>query len=109
MLTLNNFGKSHVSWGNPIKTVNYPFSCFFSPTIYFCQNVVEVVIAGKGKSMGKFELGRAPSFECRVLTSWERKTPKTICQFGLMHYIFIFGFTFWELRDILLFHYSPFG
>ena len=44
--------------------------------------MVEVVIAWKGKSMGKFELGRAPSFECHFLTSWERKTPRTICQFG---------------------------
>ena len=30
MLTLNQFWKSHVSWGNPIKTVNYPFSCLSS-------------------------------------------------------------------------------
>ena len=30
MLTLNQFGKIHVSWGNPIKTVNYPFSCLSS-------------------------------------------------------------------------------
>ena len=54
----------------------------FFPTIYFCENVVEVVIAGKGKSMGKFKLGRAPSFECRVLTSWAKKTPRTVFQFG---------------------------
>ena len=26
MLTLKQFGKIHVSWGKPIKTVNYPFS-----------------------------------------------------------------------------------
>ena len=64
--------------------------------------MVEVDIAGKGKSMGKFELGRAPSFECHVLTSWERKTPRAVCQFGLMHYVLIFGFIFWELRDVLL-------
>ena len=26
MLTLNQFGEIHVSWGNPIKTIKYPFS-----------------------------------------------------------------------------------
>ena len=66
MLTLNQFGKIHVSWGNPIKKFQPPFFLSFFPTIYFCQNVVEVVIVGKGKSMGKFELGRAPSFECNT-------------------------------------------
>ena len=30
MLTLNQFGKSDVSWGNPIKTINYPLSCLSS-------------------------------------------------------------------------------
>ena len=44
--------------------------------------MVEVVIAGNGKSMEEFELGRAPSFECHVLTSWARKIPRNICQFG---------------------------
>ena len=35
---------------------------WFSPIIYFCQNVVELVIAWNGKSMGKkkFELGKDP-------------------------------------------------
>ena len=47
MLTLNLFEKIHVSWGEPIKTVNYPLSCLFFPTIYFFQIVVEVVIAWK--------------------------------------------------------------
>ena len=73
MLTLSQFGKSHVSWGEPIINCQLPFFLSFSPTIYFCQNVVEVVIVGKGKSMGKFELGRAPSFECCVLFAWTRK------------------------------------
>ena len=45
--------------------------------------MVEVVIVGNGKSMEEFELGRAPSFQCRVLTSWARKTPRNICQFVL--------------------------
>ena len=73
VLTLNQFGKSHVSWGNPIKTVIYPLSCLFFPTIYFCQNMVEVVIVWRGKSMGKFQLGRPPNFECHVLLAWTRK------------------------------------
>ena len=61
MLTLNQFGKSHVSWGNPIKNVTSLFLVFL-PNHLFYQNVVEVVIVGKGKSMEKFELGRAPIF-----------------------------------------------
>ena len=69
-------GKSH-------QNCQLPFILYLSQTIYFYQNVVEVVTTWRGKSMGKFELGRAPSFECRVLTSWEIKKPRTVCQFGL--------------------------
>ena len=38
-------GKSH-------QNCQLPFFLSFFPTIYFCQDVVEVVIIGKGKSMG---------------------------------------------------------
>ena len=33
--------------------------------------MVEVVIAGKGKSMGKFELGRAPSFDAICINVYD--------------------------------------
>ena len=50
----------------------------FSPIIYFCQNSVGVVIAWEWEEYGeKIELGRAPILEKRVLTSWEKKHPKT--------------------------------
>ena len=109
MLTLNQFGENPCVMGKTHQNYQPPFFLSFFPTIYFCQNMVEVVIAWKRKSMGKFELGRAPSFECCVLTSWARKTPRTICQF-LSRITFSFGFTFGELQDILLIHHlhSPF-
>ena len=49
--------------------------------------MVEVVIARKGKSMGNFELGRAPSLEC-ILNSWKRKKPRTICHFFSCVHVF---------------------
>ena len=42
--------------------------------------MVELVIAWSGNSMGKkFEWGRGPIFEKRVLTSLARKIPKNLC------------------------------
>ena len=82
-----------MSWEEPIRTVNYPLSYLLFPTIYFSQNVVEVVIAWNEKSMGKFKLGRAPSFECRVLLAWTRKHKKR--KPVLTHAVRVgFGFTF---------------
>ena len=70
-------GKSHMSKGEPIKTVNY-LSCLIHPIIYYCQILVEVVIGWEWEEYGKtFELGRAPIFEKHVLTPWESKNPKT--------------------------------
>ena len=37
MLTLNQFGKSHVSLGNPIKTVNYPFFVFLPNHLFLLE------------------------------------------------------------------------
>ena len=73
MLTLSHFGVRPCVMGkNPSKLSTTLFLVFL-PNHLFCQKVVEVVIAWKVKSMGKFKLGRAPSFECLVLLAWKRK------------------------------------
>ena len=48
---MNQWGKAKHLWENP-PNCQLPFLSF-SPIIYFCQNVVELVIAWNGKSMGK--------------------------------------------------------
>ena len=46
MFNLEPLGKTH-------QNCQLPLFLSFSPTIYFYQNLVEVVIAWNGKSMGK--------------------------------------------------------
>ena len=48
---MGQWGKAKCLWENP-SSCQLPFFSF-SPIIYFCQNVVELVIAWNGKSMGK--------------------------------------------------------
>ena len=68
----NVYEETHPSYQLPFLS--------FSPIIYFCQNVVELVIAWNGKSMGKeIRIGQRPIFEKRVLTSLARKMPKNVC------------------------------
>ena len=43
-------GKIQMSEGEPIKIVNY-LSCLTHPIIYYCQKLVELVIAWDGKGM----------------------------------------------------------
>ena len=45
---LGPMGKSQMSKGEPIKTVNY-LSCLIHPIIYYCQKLVELVIAWYGQ------------------------------------------------------------
>ena len=42
--------KCQMSKEEPIKTVNY-HSCLIHPIIYYCQKLVELVIAWDGKGM----------------------------------------------------------
>ena len=70
--------------------------------------MVEVVIAWKGKSMGKFELGRAPNFECRVLDSWKRKTPRNVRK-TLTHYVFVWIHVLGVAGRLAHPSFSPFG
>ena len=72
-------------WGKAKCLGENPSNCqppflSFSPIIYFCQNVVELVIAWNGKSMGnQIRIGQRPIFEKRVLTSLARKMSKNVC------------------------------
>ena len=89
MLTLSQFGERPCVMGKTHQNCQLPFFLAFFPTIYFFQNVVEIVIAWKGKSMGKFELGRAPSFKCRVLTLWARKNTQNHMPFFSCVHVFV--------------------
>ena len=62
MLTLNLFGENPCVMGRTHQNCQLPSFLSFLPNHLFCQKVVEVVISWKGKSMGNFELGKAPSF-----------------------------------------------
>ena len=55
-------GKIQMSKGEPIKTVNYLY-CLIHPIIYYCQNLVELVIAWDGQGMiGQIQIGEGISF-----------------------------------------------
>ena len=54
----------------------------------------------------KFELGRDPFFEKRVLTSLARKMPKNICH-SAMHPRFSVFLTFWEQLEFFLCFFLP--
>ena len=60
--TFGPMGKIQMSKGEPIKTVNY-LSCLIHPIIYYCQKLVELVIAWDGKGMAtQIRIGEAISF-----------------------------------------------
>ena len=73
MLNLEPLSKTH-------KKYQLPLFLSFSPTIHFYQNLIEVVTAWKGKTMGK-NSSRAPILEERVLNPWARKNPKNVLPF----------------------------
>ena len=90
MLTLNHFGENPCVMGRTHQ--NYQLPSFLSslPNHLFCQKVVEVVIAWNGKSIGKFEFDRAPSFgmscfSCRDKKTWE--------PYASLTHALMFGFT----------------
>ena len=95
-------GKTHQNCQPPF------FSCLFFPTIYFCQNVVEVVIAWKGQSMGRIRIGQSTQFQMSCFdfmgkkNTWNRMSVWLMCS----HIMSSFGFTFWGLQDVLLIHHS---
>ena len=55
-------GKIQMSKGEPIKTVNY-LSCLIHPIIYYCQKLVELVIAWDGQGLEvKIRIGQSTNF-----------------------------------------------
>ena len=84
MLTLSQFGENPCVMGRTHQ--NYQLPSFLSSILkhLFCQKVVEVVIALKGKSMGNFKLGRAPSFGMSCFACMDKKTPEQYANFTLM-------------------------
>ena len=78
MLTLNLFvfGENPCVTGRTHKNCQLPSFLSSLPNHLFCQKVVEVVISWKGKSMGNFELGRAPSFGMSCFADMDKTTPE---------------------------------
>ena len=76
MLTLNLFGKNPCVMGRTHHNCQLP--SFLSSLLnhLFYQKVIQVVIAWNGKSMGKFELGRAPSSGMSCFSCRDKKTPE---------------------------------
>ena len=94
MLTLNLFRKNPCVMWRTHQNYQLPFFLSFLPNNLLCQKVVEVVIAWKGKSMGKFELGRAPSFGMSCFACMDNKKPEPYASLTHM-------FTFWFYSHIL--------
>ena len=102
---MGQWGKAKCLGENP-SNCQLPFLSF-SPIIYFWQNVVELVIAWNGKSMGnQIRVGQRPIFENRVLTSLARKMPKNVGH-SAMHPRFSVSSRFgnsWSFSCVFSFH-----
>ena len=81
MLTLNLFGENPCVMGRPHQNRQLPSFLSFLPNHVFCHEVVEVVIAWKGKSMGKFKWSRAPIFGMLCFACMDKKTPEPYASF----------------------------
>ena len=88
MLTLSQFGEKPCVMGRTHQNCQLPSFLSSLPNHLFCQKVVEVVIASKGKGMGNLELGRASSFGMSCFACRDKKTPDPYA--SLTHV-----FTFW--------------
>ena len=67
-----------MSKGEPIKNVNY-LSCLIHPIIYYCQKLVELVIAWDGQGMTtQIRIGEAISFWETRFDSLGKQKPKNV-------------------------------
>ena len=105
MLTLIQFRKKSCVMGRTHQNCQVHFFLSSLPNHLFFQKVVEVVIAWKGKSMGNFELDRAPSFGMSCFSCMDKKTPEP---YASLTHVFMFGFilTFREPQVVLVHHPS---
>ena len=94
MLTLSQFGEKPSFMERTHQNCQLPSFLSSPPNHLICQKVVEVVIAWKGKSMGNFKLGRAPSFGMSCFACMDKKTPEPYA--SLTH-----AFTFWFYSYVL--------
>ena len=110
MLTLSQFGENPCVMGKTHQSGQLPFFLSSLPSHLFCHKVVEVVISWKGKSMGKFKLGREPSF---VMSCFACMDKKTLESYANLTHAFMFWFyshvlgsceTFWLIHHL----HSPF-
>ena len=90
MLTLSLFGENPCVMGRTHQNCQLPSFLSSLPNHLFYQKVVEVFIAWKGKSMGNFELGRAPIFGMSCFACMDKKTPES---YASLTHAFTFGFT----------------
>ena len=85
---MGQWGKAKCLWEDP-SSCQLPFLSF-SRIIYFCQNVVELVIAWNGKSMGKNSNWAENHFLKNVFwLPWQGKCPKT---YAILSWIHVFQF-----------------
>ena len=90
MLTLSQFGENPCVMGRTHQNCQVPSFLSSLPNYLFYQKVVEVVIAWDRKSMGNFELGRAPSPGMPCFSCMDKKTPEL---YARLTHMFTFGFT----------------
>ena len=91
---------------NPSKLSTTLFLVFL-PNHLFCQEVVEVVIAWKGKSMGKFKLSRAPSFGMSCFACMDKKTPEPYAIFDRHVHVLDFFSCFESCGTFWFINHSP--
>ena len=91
MLTLIQFGENPCVMGRTHKNCQLPSFLSPLPNHLFCQKVVEVVIAWKGKSMGNFELGRAPSIGMSFFSCMDKKTLEPYASFDPCIHVWIYS------------------
>ena len=91
MLNLIQFGENPCLMGRTHQNCQLPYFLSSLPNHLFYQKVVEVVISWKGKSMGKFELGKAPSFGMLCFACMDKKTTEPHANFDPR--VHVLGFT----------------
>ena len=94
MLTLNQFGKIHVSWGNPIKKCQLPFFLSFPPNHLFLSECGWGSYCMEGEEYGKIWIRQSTRFQMSYFSCMDKKTPEPYASLrGKTH-----AFMIWELQ-----------
>ena len=87
---LVQWGKAKCQRENPSK-LSTTFLVLFNQSFITAINWLSWLLHGMGKLwQPKFELGRAPIFEKRVLTPWASKNPKTSAHSNMLSHFHVF-------------------